>query len=86
MHTSFFTSLVAALFAASTVVLAAAPGVSDRMVPEAEVFERDNCFHPSSCSSTWSGKCEDYCGSRGFSHMTGEKCGWPSKRCCCIRS
>ncbi|PFH58626.1 hypothetical protein XA68_13443 [Ophiocordyceps unilateralis] len=50
------------------------------------VEARDNCFHPSSCSVSWAGKCEDYCGRRGFSHMTGDGCGLFRKKCCCIRS
>ncbi|RCI12474.1 hypothetical protein L249_1169 [Ophiocordyceps polyrhachis-furcata BCC 54312] len=50
-----------------------------------KIEARDNCFHPSSCSASWAGKCEDYCGSRGFSHMTGDGCGWFQKKCCCIR-
>lgn len=45
----------------------------------------DNCFHPSSCSASWAGKCEDYCGRRGFSHMSGDGCGIFKKKCCCIR-
>lgn len=44
----------------------------------------DNCFYPSSCDAFWAGKCEDYCGDRGFSHMTGDGCDWPTKKCCCI--
>ncbi|KAK3367810.1 hypothetical protein B0H63DRAFT_86445 [Podospora didyma] len=44
------------------------------------------CYHPSSCSTHWSGLCEDYCGSRGFSHMTGSGCGLLSKKCCCDRA
>lgn len=44
----------------------------------------DNCFHPSSCSTTWGGKCEEYCSTRGFSHMSSDGCGWFAKKCCCI--
>ncbi|OGE56620.1 hypothetical protein PENARI_c003G09603 [Penicillium arizonense] len=52
-----------------------------------EIFERSgSCYHPSSCSRSWAGKCEDYCGSRGFSHMTGDGCGWLAKKCCCSKS
>ncbi|KAG7145932.1 hypothetical protein HYQ46_005284 [Verticillium longisporum] len=40
----------------------------------------DNCFHPSSCSAFWSGKCQDYCDTRGFSHMTGDGCGGLRKK------
>ncbi|KAJ5985673.1 hypothetical protein N7499_008039 [Penicillium canescens] len=51
-----------------------------------EIFERSgSCYHPSSCSRSWAGKCEDYCGSRGFSHMTGDGCGWLAKKCCCSK-
>lgn len=42
-----------------------------------------SCYHPSSCSMTWSGKCEDYCGNWGFSHMSGDGCGVFSEKCCC---
>jgi hypothetical protein len=50
-----------------------------------EIFARGSCYHPSSCSRSWAGKCEDYCGSRGFSHMTGDGCGWLAKKCCCSK-
>lgn len=65
--------LSAIFFALATVVVA-----------EEALEARGNCFYPSSCSTTWAGKCEDYCGHRGFSHMDGEGCdGWFDKRCCC---
>lgn len=80
MKTSFM--LLATSLLASTGALAmphdmSADGVFD--------VRDDNCFHPSSCSSTWGGKCEDYCDKRGFSHMTGDDCSWPKKKCCCIK-
>ncbi|KAF9967672.1 hypothetical protein BGZ73_000460 [Actinomortierella ambigua] len=46
---------------------------------------RDNCFFPSHCSAFWSGKCENHCAHRGFSHMSKNGCGWLKKRCCCVR-
>ncbi|KAH7039658.1 uncharacterized protein B0I36DRAFT_357058 [Microdochium trichocladiopsis] len=82
MKTSFATLITSAL-AATTSMVTAAPSGSTGTGTDT-IAERDNCFYPSSCSSTWSGKCEDYCGTRGFSHMTGEDCEWPSKKCCCI--
>ncbi|KAK3833079.1 MAG: hypothetical protein JOS17DRAFT_741466 [Linnemannia elongata] len=51
---------------------------------DAEIQE--TCYHASSCSDHWSGLCEDYCGDRGFSHMSGSGCGWFSKKCCCNRN
>jgi hypothetical protein len=44
------------------------------------------CNHANECGYH-SGECEDYCGSRGFSHMTGDGCGWKfwAKKCCCIQ-
>jgi hypothetical protein len=42
------------------------------------------CKNPSVCDIFWSRKCETHCGDLGFSHMTGETCGWLlPKRCCC---
>jgi hypothetical protein len=42
------------------------------------------CKNESSCSIFWSRRCEGYCGDLGFSHMSGERCGWGlPKRCCC---
>jgi hypothetical protein len=48
--------------------------------------ERAVCHHPSSCGRFWSGKCEDYCGDRKFSHMSTSDCSWLAKRCCCKRA
>ena len=68
----------------------AAPPASP--APPAEVVNgggaeiEETCYHASSCSDHWSGLCEDYCGSRGFSHMSGSGCGWFSKKCCCNRN
>ncbi|KAJ5101339.1 hypothetical protein NUU61_003561 [Penicillium alfredii] len=50
-----------------------------------DLSQRGSCYHPSSCGRAWAGKCEDYCGSRGFSHMTGDGCGFLAKKCCCSR-
>jgi len=76
---------------ALTVVLALA--TSAFAAPPAEVADggdvqiQETCYHASSCSTHWSGLCEDYCGHRGFSHMTGSGCsGWFSKKCCCNRN
>ncbi len=70
------TLIIASL--AATAFAAPAPG-------EAALEARqDNCFFASECSTLWSGKCDNHCGPRGFSHMTGDKCTWPSKKCCCI--
>ncbi|GAB1318533.1 hypothetical protein MFIFM68171_08743 [Madurella fahalii] len=69
-------------FITSIAAVLAAPG--EQAARDDAAIAADNCFHPSSCSTTWGGKCEDYCDDRGFSHMTGEGCGWPSKKCCCI--
>jgi hypothetical protein len=43
------------------------------------------CRSASTCGTGWGGKCEDWCSSVGFSHMTGTGCFWPAKRCCCKR-
>ncbi|KAM0274851.1 hypothetical protein ACHAQH_007810 [Verticillium albo-atrum] len=77
MKTSFaiiLTALTAAL---------AAPALEDNAPVE---IRQDNCFHKSSCSATWGGKCGQYCGTRGFSHMSGDTCGIFKKRCCCIKA
>lgn len=68
---------------ALTVALALA--TSAVAVPQLELEKRDdNCFFASHCSATWYGKCENHCGDRKFSHMSGDGCGWFKKRCCCI--
>lgn len=74
-------SLILATLAATAF---AAPHASD-------IEARATCYHPSTCSTSWSGKCEAYCGSRGFSHMTGSGCTNPpfvtvNKKCCCKKS
>ncbi|RDA85259.1 hypothetical protein CP532_2352 [Ophiocordyceps camponoti-leonardi (nom. inval.)] len=71
------------LLSLTATITAGSPSSSSKQAGAIEA--RDNCFHPSSCSASWAGKCEDYCGSRGFSHMTGDGCGWFQKKCCCIR-
>lgn len=43
------------------------------------------CHHASSCSVYWSGRCESYCGNRGFAYMSEAGCPRYSKRCCCRR-
>ena len=65
----------------------AAPRASGDMVSEADIEARpDNCFHPSRCDAFWfNDKCKDYCDKRGFSHMSGDGCGWFTKKCCCIK-
>ncbi|KAM7183203.1 hypothetical protein V8F33_013730 [Rhypophila sp. PSN 637] len=68
--------------AMAAITASAAPADTD-VTPAA--IAADNCFHPSSCSKTWGGKCEDYCDKRGFSHMTGDNCGFLKKKCCCIK-
>lgn len=66
----------------------AAPRASGDMEADVEV-RADNCFFPSQCSAFWSGKCENHCGSRGFSHMSRDGCQWNpinlTQKCCCIR-
>lgn len=52
--------------------------------PASPIPGGDNCFHPSECSTRWAGKCGYWCDHRGFSHMTGDGCWWPKKKCCCI--
>ncbi|CRK48267.1 hypothetical protein BN1723_016848 [Verticillium longisporum] len=76
MKTSF-----AVILTTLTAVLAAPQLAADAPIEA----RQDNCFHPSSCSAFWSGKCQDYCDTRGFSHMTGDGCGGLRKKCCCIR-
>lgn len=49
------------------------------------VIASGSCYHASSCSTHWSGLCEDYCGSYGFSHMSGDNCSIFKKKCCCSR-
>jgi hypothetical protein len=49
----------------------------------AAVEARASCWNRSSCSMTWSGKCEDYCKPYKFSHMARTDCNIFSKRCCC---
>ncbi|KAK4202376.1 hypothetical protein QBC40DRAFT_252209 [Triangularia verruculosa] len=71
----FLTAVAAGVFAAPSAE------------PEAAQLEtRDNCFYASKCSTSWDGKCETHCGSRGFSHMTRDGCGINifAKKCCCI--
>ncbi|KAJ5161848.1 hypothetical protein N7492_007240 [Penicillium capsulatum] len=76
MKTTFF--LVLAGLAANAVAVP-----TENAQNEALDKRTGSCFHPSSCSVTWSGKCEDYCGKRGFSHMTGDGCSGLSEKCCC---
>ncbi|KAF9122326.1 hypothetical protein BG015_005580, partial [Linnemannia schmuckeri] len=81
MKYSVFVLTVA--LALATSAFAAPP--AEVAAPPAEVVEggdnqiAETCYHASSCSTHWSGLCEDYCGHRGFSHMTGSGCGWFSK-------
>ncbi|KAG0029600.1 hypothetical protein BGZ82_007836 [Podila clonocystis] len=64
---------------ALTVTLALA--TSALAAPQPEVEKRaDNCYFPSVCWNNWGGKCEDYCGDRKFSHMTGDGCRWFYKK------
>lgn len=69
-----------------------APAASALAAPQAETVNGDGdvqtdetCYHPSSCSRHWAGLCEDYCGRRGFSHMSSSGCGFLAKKCCCNR-
>ncbi|KAF9167216.1 hypothetical protein DFQ26_005329 [Actinomortierella ambigua] len=77
------------LFVAFSFALAAGayavPNPVEAGSPKTDLDERqDNCFYPSHCSATWSGKCENHCAHRGFSHMSGDDCGLFEKRCCCV--
>jgi hypothetical protein len=65
----------------------AVPHASDMDAAEANIEARaDNCFHASQCATFWSGKCENHCGKRGFSHMSRDGCSTLKlqKKCCCI--
>ncbi|KAK3830171.1 MAG: hypothetical protein JOS17DRAFT_199824 [Linnemannia elongata] len=72
-----------------TVTLALA--ASAFAAPQAEVVSGGDvqieatCYHPSGCSMGWAGKCEAYCGDRGFSFMSDSGCWFYSKKCCCLR-
>jgi hypothetical protein len=78
-------TLLLATFAATAL---AAPRASGEMDADVET-RADNCYFPSHCSAFWSGKCENHCGSRGFSHMSRDGCQWNpinlTQKCCCIR-
>ncbi|KAJ4985032.1 hypothetical protein SVAN01_09475 [Stagonosporopsis vannaccii] len=81
-------TLILATIAATA---AAAPRAAGEMSPAPAPLDgrADNCFFPSQCSAFWSGKCENHCGSRGFSHMSRDGCKWNpiniTQKCCCIR-
>lgn len=47
------------------------------------IARKDICHKASSCSSFWSGKCEEYCAPYKFSHMSGDDCGGFTEKCCC---
>ncbi|KAK3805061.1 MAG: hypothetical protein JOS17DRAFT_693028 [Linnemannia elongata] len=81
MKYSAFVLTIALVFAANAF---AAPQAE--VVENGDVQIEETCYHPSSCSNHWSGLCEDYCGNRGFSHMSGSGCGWFEKKCCCNRN
>ncbi|KAK3830170.1 MAG: hypothetical protein JOS17DRAFT_747168 [Linnemannia elongata] len=80
MRSSVFILTVTLALAASAFAAPQAEVVSGGDVQIEEV-----CRHPSKCASNWSGLCEDYCGDRGFSHMSSNGCIWFSKKCCCHR-
>ncbi|KAM7205215.1 hypothetical protein V8F33_001046 [Rhypophila sp. PSN 637] len=77
MKTTSFIFFISALIA----------GVS--AIPAEDVLKarQTTCHTPSSCKTSWSGKCEDYCGNgatyKKFSHMSSDGCSGLSKKCCC---
>ncbi|KAH9214686.1 hypothetical protein DL95DRAFT_461961 [Leptodontidium sp. 2 PMI_412] len=91
MKTNFLVYITAIM--ASANVLAAPSALEPMTRDVAEVAGDvsilvDNCFHRSSCSTTWAGKGEEYCDYRKFSHMTRDGCGWnPLKKAvCCVEA
>jgi hypothetical protein len=81
-------TLLLATFAATALAAPRASGEMDARDADVET-RADNCYFPSQCSAFWSGKCENHCGSRGFSHMSRDGCQWNpinlTQKCCCIR-
>jgi hypothetical protein len=74
------------IIATLAVTAFAAPHTSDIVTAEANIGARaDNCFFASQCATFWSGKCENHCGSRGFSHMSRDGCSKLklAQKCCC---
>lgn len=82
MKTSFVVLLAAA---AATVLAAPNPAADGYTAEDAIEARQDNCFYPSGCARNWRGNCQDYCGTRKFSHMSSDGCPWLAKKCCCIR-
>lgn len=78
-------SFVVLFTTAAAVFAAPSPITGAETMADSVEARQDNCFHPSGCARNWSGNCEDYCGSWGFSHMSGDGCGFLVKKCCCIR-
>ncbi|PVH86446.1 hypothetical protein DL98DRAFT_582402 [Cadophora sp. DSE1049] len=86
MKTNFLV-YITAIMASTAIAAPAALETETRDVAEVAAdaaLLADNCFHRSSCSVSWAGKGEEYCDWRGFSHMTGDGCGWLKKAVCCI--
>ncbi|KAJ5852626.1 uncharacterized protein N7529_012011 [Penicillium soppii] len=75
------TNFVVLLMALTATVMA-----SPTALEASELVESAACHHPSSCGRFWSGKCEDYCDYRGFSHMSSSGCSWLAKKCCCKKA
>lgn len=61
----------------------AAPSEDVNNLQSRDTETRATCWNRSSCSISWSGKCEDYCKPYKFSHMAKTDCGLFAKRCCC---
>lgn len=72
------TNFLVVLATLAATALASPAADADNLVARADI-----CHKPSSCSSFWSGKCEEYCAPYQFSHMSGDDCGGATKKCCC---
>ncbi|KAF9157418.1 hypothetical protein DFQ27_008778, partial [Actinomortierella ambigua] len=84
MKSSIFV-LAVAFVLATTAAAAPQPEAGEHEGVELEKRRGDNCYFKSHCSMSWSGKCQNHCGKRKFSHMSKNGCGWFEKRCCCVR-